>query len=57
MGPREPWHDIHSRVQGPGALDLLQNFEERWVGQGGNATDLVDIEEKGIQSKQRCKKM
>jgi phospholipase D1/2 len=29
-GPREPWHDIHSRVEGPVAWDVLWNFEQRW---------------------------
>jgi len=29
-GPREPWHDIHARLEGPAALDVLANFEERW---------------------------
>jgi len=29
-GPREPWHDIHARLEGPSALDVLTNFEERW---------------------------
>ena len=33
-GPREPWHDIHSRVEGAIALDLFANFEERWSKQG-----------------------
>ncbi|XP_042879391.1 phospholipase D gamma 1-like [Penaeus japonicus] len=33
QGPREPWHDIHARVTGPAALDLLGNFEERWRAQ------------------------
>ncbi|KAK9076721.1 hypothetical protein SSX86_005055 [Deinandra increscens subsp. villosa] len=28
--PREPWHDLHSRIEGPAAYDILQNFEERW---------------------------
>ncbi|EZG73001.1 phospholipase D [Gregarina niphandrodes] len=28
-GPREPWHDIHSRIQGPGAWDVCENFLER----------------------------
>ncbi|KAH0483356.1 MAG: hypothetical protein KVP17_002918 [Porospora cf. gigantea B] len=28
-GPREPWHDIHGRVVGPAAWDLLQNYVER----------------------------
>lgn len=29
-GPREPWHDIHARVEGPVAWDVLWNFEQRW---------------------------
>eukprot|EP01006_Ploeotia_vitrea_P047590 TRINITY_DN67142_c7_g11_i1.p1 TRINITY_DN67142_c7_g11~~TRINITY_DN67142_c7_g11_i1.p1 ORF type:complete len:1491 (-),score=162.72 TRINITY_DN67142_c7_g11_i1:94-4032(-) len=30
LGPREPWHDIHSFVEGPIAHDIKTNFEERW---------------------------
>lgn len=33
-GPREPWHDIHSRLEGPVAWDVLYNFEQRWRKQG-----------------------
>ncbi|CAH8334094.1 unnamed protein product [Eruca vesicaria subsp. sativa] len=29
-GPRQPWHDLHSKIDGPAAYDLLANFEERW---------------------------
>ncbi|EFJ30966.1 hypothetical protein SELMODRAFT_231070 [Selaginella moellendorffii] len=29
-GPREPWHDIHARIEGPAAWDVLHNFEQRW---------------------------
>ncbi|XP_031480976.1 phospholipase D alpha 4 [Nymphaea colorata] len=29
-GPREPWHDVHARVTGPAAWDILANFEQRW---------------------------
>ncbi|KAJ3677189.1 hypothetical protein LUZ60_002913 [Juncus effusus] len=29
-GPREPWHDVHSRLEGPAAWDVLTNFEQRW---------------------------
>ncbi|XP_020096983.1 phospholipase D alpha 1-like [Ananas comosus] len=47
-GPREPWHDIHSQLQGPVAWDVLFNFEQRWRKQGGKdllleLRDLSDI--------------
>lgn len=47
-GPREPWHDIHSRLEGPIAWDVLYNFEQRWRKQGGKdilvqIRDLADI--------------
>ncbi|CAN8308308.1 unnamed protein product [Cochlearia groenlandica] len=29
-GPRQPWHDLHSKIDGPAAYDVLANFEERW---------------------------
>lgn len=34
-GPREPWHDIHCKVEGAAAWDVLYNFEQRWRKQGG----------------------
>ncbi|XP_043694782.1 phospholipase D alpha 1-like [Telopea speciosissima] len=34
-GPREPWHDIHCRLEGPIAWDVLYTFEQRWWKQGG----------------------
>ncbi|XP_051114007.1 phospholipase D alpha 1-like isoform X2 [Andrographis paniculata] len=34
-GPREPWHDIHCKLEGPAAWDVLYNFEQRWRKQGG----------------------
>uniref|UniRef100_Q70EW5 Phospholipase D alpha 1 n=1 Tax=Cynara cardunculus TaxID=4265 RepID=PLDA1_CYNCA len=43
-GPREPWHDIHSRVEGPIAWDVLFNFEQRWRKQGGKNV-LVDLKQ------------
>ncbi|KAH6782063.1 phospholipase D alpha 1 [Perilla frutescens var. hirtella] len=43
-GPREPWHDIHSRLEGPIAWDVLFNFEQRWKKQGGKDI-LVDLRE------------
>ncbi|KAG8057619.1 hypothetical protein GUJ93_ZPchr0002g25853 [Zizania palustris] len=30
QGPRQPWHDLHCRIDGPGAYDVLKNFEQRW---------------------------
>jgi hypothetical protein len=33
--PREPWHDIHARVEGPTAVDVAINFLERWSKQVG----------------------
>ncbi|XP_027079766.1 phospholipase D beta 1 [Coffea arabica] len=29
--PREAWHDLHCRIDGPAAYDILTNFEERWL--------------------------
>uniref|UniRef100_A0A0E0ESC0 Phospholipase D n=1 Tax=Oryza meridionalis TaxID=40149 RepID=A0A0E0ESC0_9ORYZ len=29
-GPREPWHDVHCRLEGRAAWDVLANFEQRW---------------------------
>nr|ABU54776.1 phospholipase D alpha 1 precursor [Helianthus annuus] len=43
-GPREPWHDIHSRLEGPVAWDVLFNFEHRWKKQGGKDI-LVNLRE------------
>ncbi|CAI9111007.1 OLC1v1011138C1 [Oldenlandia corymbosa var. corymbosa] len=28
--PRQPWHDLHSRIDGPAAYDVLINFAQRW---------------------------
>ncbi|KAM0852684.1 hypothetical protein ACQ4PT_051595 [Festuca glaucescens] len=42
-GPREPWHDIHSKIEGPAAWDILYNFEQRWRMQGGAKDLLVDL--------------
>ncbi|XP_010541603.1 PREDICTED: phospholipase D alpha 3 [Tarenaya hassleriana] len=35
-GPREPWHDIHCKLEGPPAWDVLYNFEQRWMKQGSS---------------------
>ncbi|XP_057977109.1 phospholipase D delta-like isoform X1 [Malania oleifera] len=29
-GPRQPWHDLHCKIEGPAAYDILINFEQRW---------------------------
>lgn len=42
-GPREPWHDIHAKLEGPAAWDVLYNFEQRWRKQGGSNDLLVDL--------------
>ncbi|KAL2457648.1 Phospholipase D delta [Forsythia ovata] len=28
--PRQPWHDLHTRIDGPAAYDVLVNFSQRW---------------------------
>ncbi|KAL2250030.1 phospholipase D delta [Sesamum indicum] len=28
--PRQPWHDLHCKIEGPAAYDVLTNFEQRW---------------------------
>ncbi|KAF0921473.1 hypothetical protein E2562_007013 [Oryza meyeriana var. granulata] len=43
-GPREPWHDIHCRVEGPAAWDVLDNFEQRWRKQGDGDNLLVTLD-------------
>lgn len=43
-GPREPWHDIHSKLEGPVAWDVLYNFEQRWKKQGVKDI-LLDLQE------------
>lgn len=49
-GPREPWHDIHSKLEGPIAWDVLYNFEQRWRKQGGRGmeTRLLNIVQNGL---------
>ena len=44
QGPREPWHDIHSKIEGPIAYDVFINFQERWSKQGGKYGYLVEID-------------
>ena len=45
-GPRQPWHDIHARVEGPIVRDVLSNFADRWIKQNpAQCEDLLDLEE------------
>eukprot|EP00590_Aulacoseira_subarctica_P012367 CAMPEP_0172422072 /NCGR_PEP_ID=MMETSP1064-20121228/8264_1 /TAXON_ID=202472 /ORGANISM="Aulacoseira subarctica , Strain CCAP 1002/5" /LENGTH=906 /DNA_ID=CAMNT_0013162769 /DNA_START=125 /DNA_END=2845 /DNA_ORIENTATION=- len=49
VGPREPWHDIHSSVRGPAALDVIANFRERWAKQAPDAIgELLDLQKLGL---------
>ena len=41
VGPRQPWHDVHSRVEGRAAYDVMQNFAERWHKQASKYEDLL----------------
>lgn len=45
-GPREPWHDVHCKLEGPIAWDVLFNFEQRWLKQGGKdlLNDVRDLD-------------
>lgn len=45
-GPREPWHDVHCKLEGPIAWDVLFNFEQRWLKQGVNSllNDVRDLD-------------
>ena len=44
-GPREPWHDIHAKIEGPAAHDVLKNFEERWQMQAkAKGSSLVQLD-------------
>lgn len=42
-GPREPWHDIHARIEGPAAWDVLQTYVERIVKQAPRLTSATSL--------------
>eukprot|EP01018_Ginkgo_biloba_P035388 Gb_33997 [translate_table: standard] len=44
-GPREPWHDAHSKIEGLAALDVVTNFEQRWRKQVADPSLLVPLHE------------
>ena len=48
QGPREPWHDIHSKVEGTIAYDVFLNFKERWEKQGTSYGNLISIEQTSV---------
>jgi phospholipase D1/2 len=49
VGPRQPWHDIHACVRGPGAYDVIANFRERWFKQASDAAgELIDLQACGM---------
>ena len=51
VGPRMPWHDIHMRLQGPGVVPLLTNFEERWKSQASQKVQkLVAWKDHGLSA-------
>lgn len=56
VGPREPWHDIHSSLRGPAAFDVICNFTERWCKQAPDAVgELLDLESLGLDKPCRPK--
>ncbi|KAF9590320.1 hypothetical protein IFM89_033738, partial [Coptis chinensis] len=44
-GPREPWHDIHCKLEGPIAWDVLYSFEQRWLKQGSGQNLLIRVKD------------
>jgi len=45
-GPRQPWHDIHAKIEGPAAAMVRQNFVERIMQQSeSEATSILSIVE------------
>ena len=47
-GPREPWHDIHSKVEGKIAFDVFENFWERWQQQGLNEGEMIHVRDTSV---------
>ncbi|GKU89251.1 hypothetical protein SLEP1_g3415 [Rubroshorea leprosula] len=39
--PRQPWHDLHCRVDGPAAYDVFLSFEQHWRQSADNDNALI----------------
>ena len=50
-GPRQPWQDIHARITGELAYDVLRNFTERWAKQGSGRHHLYRLNEEKFNLK------
>jgi phospholipase D1/2 len=48
QGPREPWHDIHSKVEGTIAFDVFENFWERWQQQGLDEGEMIHVRDTSV---------
>ena len=48
QGPREPWHDIHCKVEGRIAYDVFGNFWERWQRQGKKEGDMIHVRDTSV---------
>lgn len=40
--PRQPWHDVHARLEGPAAWDYLREFVGRWLAAKGALVESTD---------------
>eukprot|EP01101_Sappina_pedata_P003401 TRINITY_DN1365_c0_g1_i1.p1 TRINITY_DN1365_c0_g1~~TRINITY_DN1365_c0_g1_i1.p1 ORF type:complete len:633 (+),score=152.49 TRINITY_DN1365_c0_g1_i1:1678-3576(+) len=49
-GPREPWHDIHSKVEGGVAHDVLMNFMQRWQMKKKRANQITEVYTDGVMT-------
>ena len=47
--PRQPWHDLHSKVEGPSVWDLVTNFEQRWRAACGGKHQSLKLELQGLR--------
>ncbi|MED6188693.1 hypothetical protein PIB30_088255 [Stylosanthes scabra] len=43
-GPREPWHDVHCKLEGPIAWDVYSTFVQRFKKEGTNQSMLLSEE-------------